>query len=431
MTAAKVYDVIGAGIGPFNLGLAALLDPVADVKSLFFEQRPSFEWHPGMLLEGTVLNSTFLADLVTFADPTSNYTLLHYLHKKNRLYQFYFYEDLHIPRREYNEYAKWVAAQLSSCHFGYRVENVTERDECYAVFIRNIETGEVSTYFARHVVVGTGSIPMFPPPIEKKIDENIYHSSSYVMRKGELKDTDNITVVGSGQSAAEIFYDLLQDQKHYKYRLSWLTRSPEFFQSEAAKLAREVFSPDYVSYFRTLDFETRLQALPDLDKSRKGIEQSTLMKIYELLYHRSIERVDPNVILQPMTEVTDIEQSPAGYKLFCRQWQKNEEFVHHSDKVIFATGYKPNVPDWLNAFGDKIEWEDQKRFKVDDAYRLVFKDNRSHHLYMLTNLDHSHGTAATNLALSVMRNQTIINDICAREVYPLAADTIFQRFYRK
>ncbi|MGY4690578.1 lysine N(6)-hydroxylase/L-ornithine N(5)-oxygenase family protein [Salibacterium sp. K-3] len=426
-----MYDVIGIGIGPFNLGMAALLDPVKDVEAVFFEQRPSFEWHPGMLLEGTVLNSPFLADLVTFADPTSPYTILNYLHKKNRLYQFYFYKDLHIPRREYNEYGKWAASQLSSCRFGYRVENVIDADGCYQVEVREIKTDQTSTYYTRHVVVGTGSKPVMPPGLAEKADQGIYHSSDYAMRKAELKDTDNITVVGSGQSAAEIFHDLLQDQKHYGYRLTWLTRSPEFFQSEAAKLAREVFSPDYVSYFRTLDYETRLEALPQLDKGRKGIEQKTLMNIYELLYHRAIERDDPRVILQPMTEVIDMEKRDGQYDLSCRQWQKDQTFVHRTDKAVFATGYKPNVPEWVYELGDKIEWEDEKLYKVSDSYRLLFRDDRNHHIYVLTSLDHSHGTAATNLALSVMRNQTIINDICGYNVYPVEQDTIFQQFYQE
>ncbi|MFD2703896.1 lysine N(6)-hydroxylase/L-ornithine N(5)-oxygenase family protein [Salibacterium lacus] len=429
MAGTNTYDVIGVGIGPFNLGMAALLEPLEDVQALFFEQHPSFEWHPGMLLEGTVLNSPFLADLVTFADPTSPYSILNYLHKKNRLYQFYFYKGLHIPRREYNAYGKWVAVQLPSCRFGFRVENVQDGGRCYQVTVRNVDTNHTATYYTRHVVVGTGSIPKLPPVVSGRGDDDIYHSSDYAMQKKELKDTDTMTVVGSGQSAAEIFHDLLQDQKHYGYRLTWLTRSPEFFQSEAAKLAREVFSPDYVSYFRTLDYETRVEALPQLDKNRKGIEQQTLMNIYDLLYHRAIEREDPQVVLQPMTEVTGLEEKDGMYELTCRQWEKNQTFVHRTDKAVFATGYTPNVPEWIYALGSKIEWEDDKRYKVSDTYRLVFRDERSHHIYVLTNLDHSHGSAATNLALSVMRNQTIINDICGYEVYPVQQDTIFQRFY--
>ncbi|WP_158738448.1 lysine N(6)-hydroxylase/L-ornithine N(5)-oxygenase family protein [Alteribacillus sp. YIM 98480] len=432
MNTNNLYDVIGVGIGPFNLGLAALLDRVENINGLFFEQNSTFEWHPGMLLEGTVLNSPFLADLVTFADPTSPYTIINYLHKHNRLYQFYFNKDLKIPRKEYNSYAKWVANKLTACHFGYRVTDVEEipEKECYKIQVIHVNNGEKHTYFTRHVVVGTGSTPLFPPGLDDKIDEDIYHSSLYGLKKERIKNGDKIMIVGSGQSAAEIFYDLLVDQKHYDYDLTWFTRSAGFYQSEAAKLAREVFSPDFINYFRSLGFDARLEALPELDKGRKGIEQETLMKIYELLYHRSIERKDPSVTLQPMTEIKDIKRKNKEYNIYCEQWQKGERFKKTADKVILATGYKPNIPKWITKMAELV-WEDNKRYKVDDYYRLVFNDKRSHNIYTLTNLDHSHGTAATNLALSVLRNQTIINDMCGFEIYPLQYDTIFQQFSLK
>ncbi|MCA3749493.1 MAG: SidA/IucD/PvdA family monooxygenase, partial [Rubrobacter sp.] len=65
------WDLLGIGIGPFNLSLAALLEPVEEVEALFVEKKPRFEWHPGLLMEGTTLQVPFLADLVTMADPTS------------------------------------------------------------------------------------------------------------------------------------------------------------------------------------------------------------------------------------------------------------------------------------------------------------------------------------------------------------------------
>src|SRR5687767_6172350 len=39
-------DVVGVGIGPFNLALAALADAADDVTAVFFDQQPEFRWHP-------------------------------------------------------------------------------------------------------------------------------------------------------------------------------------------------------------------------------------------------------------------------------------------------------------------------------------------------------------------------------------------------
>ena len=69
--AMTVHDVIGVGLGPFNLGLAALLEPQADVDAVFFDDKPEFAWHPGLMLPDAEIQVPFLADLVTLADPTS------------------------------------------------------------------------------------------------------------------------------------------------------------------------------------------------------------------------------------------------------------------------------------------------------------------------------------------------------------------------
>ena len=90
-------DVIGVGLGPFNLGLAALL-ATTDVDAVFFDDKPEFAWHPGLMLPGAEIQVPFLADLVTLADPTSPYSFLNYLHEQGRLYRFYFHERFHVLR---------------------------------------------------------------------------------------------------------------------------------------------------------------------------------------------------------------------------------------------------------------------------------------------------------------------------------------------
>ena len=112
------HDLLGVGIGPFNLSLAALLDPVDGVDAVFFDQADGFAWHPGLLVEGTTTQVPFLADLVTLADPTSRHSFLEYLRAHDRLYRFYLRERFHLPRREYDHYCRWVAGRLAACRFG-------------------------------------------------------------------------------------------------------------------------------------------------------------------------------------------------------------------------------------------------------------------------------------------------------------------------
>ncbi|SDJ08049.1 lysine N(6)-hydroxylase/L-ornithine N(5)-oxygenase family protein [Natribacillus halophilus] len=424
--AKEVYDLIGIGIGPFNLGLAALMEEGAPhLKTRFLEQEPTFEWHPGMLIDQTDLQVSFLADLVTFANPKSKYTFLNYLHKHGRLLSFYFLKKFNIPRHEYSMYCQWVARSLSNCTFGYEVTNVTydAGDAHYRIEGKNAET-----LYARHVTLGTGSIPMIPPPLEGKTNEDIIHSSDYLYHEQELKSANAITVVGSGQSAAEVFYDLLEEQERYNYKLTWYTRSPGFFQLEESSIGQELFSPEYVDYFYGLPYEERQNALAVLGPLRHGVQEKTLLSIYELLYHRSVERKRSPVKIQALTEVEGVSASGENYLLSCRQWQKGQTFEHPTDKVILATGYKPLVPEWIEAMRDELEWESEQEFKVTRDYRLVFKDERPNHLFALTNLEHTHGTSATNLALSVKRNQHIVNVLTGEETYPVYRDNLFQQF---
>src|SRR5579885_2954580 len=72
----RPYDIIGIGIGPFNLGLAALCDSIKELRCLFFEQNSGFNWHPGLLLPNVRMQVPYYADLVTVADPGSKFTYM-------------------------------------------------------------------------------------------------------------------------------------------------------------------------------------------------------------------------------------------------------------------------------------------------------------------------------------------------------------------
>ncbi|MFD1389038.1 lysine N(6)-hydroxylase/L-ornithine N(5)-oxygenase family protein [Oceanobacillus oncorhynchi subsp. oncorhynchi] len=433
----KVYDAVGVGIGPFNLSLAALTNDLQEADILFLEQEASFDWHPGMLIEGMDLQTPFIADLVTLADPTNRFSYLNYLHEHNRMYQFFFFNRFTIPREEYNTYCKWVSSRLDNCQFGQRVTDVTAMpdESCYKVTARSTEDESERSYYAKHLILGTGSIPNIPEALQGFPEEDITHTSRYMYLKDTLKQGNSITIVGSGQSASEVFYDLLQDQKEGAYDLTWFTRSSGIFQKEDTGLGKEVFSPEYVDYFHNLPLEDRMESLENLSTIRNGVDPKLLEKIYELLYNRSIESPLQQITIQTNTAVNAIEpggnSQKGAYSLQCEQWQKGEKFTYPADKVILATGYKPHLPDWLKNFYEYIEWEDKKRFRVTADYRLVFKDSRKNQIYTLTNIEHSHGSSATNLGLSVLRNQKIINSIAGKEIYPIPQQAVFQQFEMK
>ncbi len=159
----RIYDLIGIGLGPFNLGLAALSDPLEGVDSLFIDQAAGFDWHPGMMLENATMQTSFIADLVTLADPTSPYSFLNYAKAMGRLYAFYIKEDFFLLRKEYNLYCQWVAKQLNNLTFNERVCEVTYLGEQRLYRIATVSAGgKEGSYLCRKLVLGTGTQPVLP-----------------------------------------------------------------------------------------------------------------------------------------------------------------------------------------------------------------------------------------------------------------------------
>lgn len=215
------HDFIGIGLGPFNLGLACLTAPIAELDGLFIESKPHFEWHAGMFLDGAHLQTPFMSDLVTLADPTSPFSFLNYLKDKDRLYSFYIRENFYPLRTEYNDYCRWAADRLDNVQYSTSVTEVTydERAEVYEV-----RTDRGETHRARRLVLGTGT-PPFVPQACAGLGGDFTHNSAYVQNKAELQRKKSITLIGSGQSAAEIYLDLLSEIDVYGYQLNWVTRS--------------------------------------------------------------------------------------------------------------------------------------------------------------------------------------------------------------
>ena len=156
----QMYDFIGIGIGPFNLSLACLSEPVEGLKGIFLDQNSGFDWHTGMMLESAHLQTPFMADLVTLADPTNPYSLLNYMKQKGKIYSFYIREDFFLMRKEYNQYCQWACSQLSNLRWNTRVDYVSYDDarQCYCVRSVDTLTGQQQEWLARKLVLGTGPV---------------------------------------------------------------------------------------------------------------------------------------------------------------------------------------------------------------------------------------------------------------------------------
>ncbi|MGC4806839.1 lysine N(6)-hydroxylase/L-ornithine N(5)-oxygenase family protein [Micromonospora sp. DT233] len=420
-----LHDVVAVGLGPYNLGLACLTEPIAELDCLFLEGRDSFDWHPGMLLESVRLQTPFLADLVTLADPTSPYSFLNWLKETGRLYPFYIREKFHPLRAEYNAYCQWAAAKVTGVRFGHRVTAVTHdpADDLFTVTATVTATGATVTHRARHLVLGTGTPPHVPPACAGL--DGVVHSSAYLQHRDALRRKRSITVVGSGQSAAEIYHDLLGDIDTYGYRLNWVTRSPRFFPLEYTKLTLEMTSPDYVDYFHALPEATRYRLEGEQKGLSKGIDTDLINDIFDLLYRLSVPG-PVHTRLLTNTEVTAARRNAAGgaYTLGLRHVEQERDFSLSTEGLVLATGYGYTVPDFLDPVRHLLRLDSHGRLDVARDYSV----DAAGRIFVQNVGTHTHSVTAPDLGMGPYRNSVIIRQLLGREHYPVERRIAFQDF---
>jgi lysine N6-hydroxylase len=421
------HDFIAIGLGPFNLGLACLTEPIDELDGVFLESKPGFDWHPGMLLESSTLQTPFLADLVTLADPTSPFSFLNYLKESGRLYSFYIRENFFPLRGEYVDYCRWAAGKLTTIRFGHQVTAVEwdEAGEVYVVHADELATGGHETYRARRLVLGTGTPPYIPEAC-RDLDGDVIHNSRYLDGRSSLRSKESITIVGSGQSAAEIYYDLLHDIDEHGYELTWVTRSPRFFPLEYTKLTLEMTSPEYTDYFHALPATTRDRLSAAQKNLYKGIDSGLVDDIFDLLYQKNLRRPCPTRLMTN-TALRDARYDAASgtYTLGLRQEEQDKDFVLTTQGLILATGYRYRVPDFLGPIADRIAWDGSGRFAVRRDYSI---DTTGRGIYVQNAELHTHGFVAPDLGMAAYRNSRIIRELLGREHYPIEKSIAFQEF---
>ncbi|MFE9096286.1 lysine N(6)-hydroxylase/L-ornithine N(5)-oxygenase family protein [Streptomyces sp. NPDC007264] len=414
----RTYDLVGIGLGPFNLGLACLIDPITALDGVFLESKPAFEWHSGMFLDGAHLQTPFLSDLVTLADPTSPYSFLSYLKEQGRLYSFYIRENFYPLRVEYDDYCRWAAARVDGVRFGATVTEVTYEDELYVV-----RTRDGDAYRARHLVLGTGTTPYVPEAC-RGLDGDVVHSSRYLDHKRRLQTLESITVVGSGQSAAEIYRDLLGGIDVHGYRLNWVTRSPRFFPLEYTKLTLEMTSPEYIDYFHALPEPTRYRLARQQKPLFKGIDGALVNEIFDLLYEKNLDGPVPTRLLAN-SSLNGVRREDGGYTLGLRQEEQGKDYELRTQGLVLATGYRYAEPGFLRPIRDRLRYDAHGNFDVARNYAV---DTTGRGVFLQNGGLHTHSVTSPDLGMGPYRNAYIIRELLGSEYYPVEKSIAFQEF---
>ncbi|MDY8135930.1 lysine N(6)-hydroxylase/L-ornithine N(5)-oxygenase family protein [Aquimarina sp. 2201CG5-10] len=423
----NIADFVAIGVGPMNLGLACLTEPIEGLEGIFLDKSDGFDWHPGMMLQDTTLQIPFMADLVTLADPTNPFSFLNYIKEQGRIYSFYIRENFLLLRKEYNQYCQWAIKKLSNIHFQIEVTEIgySDVEECYVVFSKCVKTNDRKVYKAKKLVLGTGTRPYIPRCCKNLKGKSI-HSSQYLSHKEELQSRKSITVLGSGQSAAEIFYDLLQDIDNKDYQLNWITRSPRFFPLEYAKLTLEMTSPEYIDYFYNLPSHKREELIKNQKHLYKGINQDLIGDIFDLIYTKQLtSKVNINLRTNSELKKAEFDEALDAFYLEIHQHEQDKYYKHQTEGLVLASGYNYHQPTFIEGIKDRIQWDEQGRYDVHRNYAI---DHRAKDIFVQNAELHTHGFVTPDLGMACYRNSYIIKELTGKDHYPIEKRIAFQQF---
>jgi lysine N6-hydroxylase len=401
-------NVIGIGAGPANLSAAVLFEPLADVPAEFYEAKEQFAWHPGLLLDGATLQSPYLKDLVTLANPCSPYTFLNYLFCEKRFHRFLIANFVDVTRAEFDRYFRWASARLSNLRFGRRARAVDFRDGAFRV---RFDDGERA---ATDLILGSGQTPYVPDCARPYLGANLFHAGEFLLREPLGRDL-RVAVVGGGQTGAEIVLQLLRARDRLPRRLTWITRRPSFHALDESVFANELYTPAYANYFFGLPAQRRARLLAQQRLASDGIKESLLQELYRTLYSLDFLEGRPGIHdFRPGHELVGIAPRGAGWVLTSRS--DDGPATHEADVVILATGFSSRLPDYLEPLAGRIGRRNGE-LAVRADFSLEWDGPADRRLYVQGLARHARGIQDTNLGLIAWRSATIVNSIAGRTVY--------------
>lgn len=404
-------DVVGVGLGPCNLSLAALLEPLTDLRTRFLEAHSSFQWHCGIMVPGAQLQVSFLKDLVTLVDPCSPFSFLNYLATKGLLHRFLITHTSRCSRQEFERYYQWAADRISSVSWDRPVEHVDLRGDVLEVGC----AGE-PPMTTRNLVIGSGRTPTMPDFAVSLRGDTVLHSAEFRIVRPRVADRD-VIVVGAGQSGGEVVNHLLGDEPALPRSLTWVSSRVGFLPMDDSPFSNEWFHPAYVDHFYDLSPERRRALLDRQRLASDGISESLLGEIYRKLYDLDAAGTGkPRRRLLVSRRAIDLHRDGKRLVVTIRDDDTGKVETHTADVVIFATGYRNEFPVYLEPLRDRM-LDSDGALRVRRDYSLDWDGPDHLRLYVQNASESTHGIADPNLSLAAWRSARIVNSLCGKQVY--------------
>ncbi|MGW9453869.1 lysine N(6)-hydroxylase/L-ornithine N(5)-oxygenase family protein [Streptomyces sp. NPDC055632] len=427
-----IHDLIGIGFGPSNVAMAiALTEHNARVgrdeavTAHFFERQPVFGWHRGMLLDDATMQVSFLKDLVTLRNPSSEYSFLCYLQSKGRLVDFVNHKSLFPLRVEFHDYFEWAAAKVDDMvSYGHEVVSVEPvvRDGVIEYLDVTARSGtETVVHRARNLVIGTGLRPSMPEGIERT--ERIWHNSDLLKRVDALEGTDpsRFIVVGAGQSAAENVAYL--HRRFPKAEVCSVFARYGYSPADDSKFANRIFDPAAVDEYFTASGETKNQLMRYHGNTNYSVVDIDLIdQLYGEAYREKVLGTE-RLRFMNVSRLADVVETPDRVRVTVESLVSGEKTPLDADVVVYATGYRS--ADALGLLGEVEEYcrrDDEGRVRVERDYRVTTDEALRCGIYLQGGTEHTHGITSSLLSNTAVRVGEILESVLDRHPKPAVGE---------
>jgi L-ornithine N5-oxygenase len=414
-----VHDIVGVGFGPSNLALAIAVEEHnrwqagRPVSAVFLERQRRFGWHRGMLIDTATMQVSFLKDLVTMRDPTSEFSFLAYLHSEGRLADFINHKTIFPTRIEFHDYLEWVARSLDHLAL-YDAEVVAVRpvEEDGVAGCLEVETGgaEPRVLRARNVVLALGLLPTIPPGAV--LTDRVWHNYRLLTELDAMEGAPprRFVVVGAGQSAAETTEYL--HRRFPEAEVHAVFARYGYSTSDDTSFANRIFDPDAVNDFYAAPEDVKQMLLEYHGNTNYSVVDPDLIdELYRRTYQEKVSGERRLRILNAC-RLADVRQTVEGVQLEVEHLPTKETFPLDTDVLVYATGYTPGDPgELLGTLGERTA---DGELCVDRDYRLLTDESVRCGIYLQGPTEHSHGISSTLLSTTAIRAGEILRSVTAR-----------------
>ncbi|MFF8958249.1 lysine N(6)-hydroxylase/L-ornithine N(5)-oxygenase family protein [Streptomyces sp. NPDC014894] len=424
-----IYDVLGIGFGPSNLALAIAVREynaqVAEgdrIRAGFLEKQPRFGWHRGMLIDDATMQVSFLKDLVTMRDPTSDFSFLCYLRERDRLVDFLNQKTLFPLRIEFHDYFEWAAARVGELvEYSAEVVSVkpvTEQGEVrwFDVTSRDpADGGRLTVRRARSLCVATGMEPRLPPGTV--LCDRVWHNSELIPRVaglvGGATPVRRAVVLGAGQSAAEAV-----DYLHRSFpdaEICSVFAKYGYTPADDSPFANRIFDPEAVDVYYGAPREVK-RSLFDYHRSTNYsvVDMELIEGLSRTMYQEKVQGRQRLRMLN-VSRIREVSADGDRLGITVEFLPTGEREVLEADLLVHATGYQPQgIGERLGEIGKLCLRDEEDALLVGRDHRVETIAQVTSDIYLQGGTEHTHGITSTLLSNTAVRAGEIRASLIAR-----------------